>query len=213
MNAFSRCVTSWLSLTLAVGSLLSCGGRVQDSFPSAGGSSGLANEPPGGTASSGGSPTAGSGANAGAEVCERALGEEPIGHACTHTTNGPFDPVVAGSGFQPPDVSELHHTYEVQVVGPGARLRYRAQRQGEHAFMTDSFSRVELSQAGRPLSASPGVRVVGCGHLAWATVYPLEPEAEYELLLLETAPDFALFVEHLGAFGSGAWAEPCRTGD
>jgi Putative metal-binding motif len=202
----------WASMALAAGSLLGCGGRVQDSYASAGGDTALPGEPVGGQASGGAVPAggAGGGGTAGqAQACERALGEEPIGHACSHTTNGPFVPVAAGGDLQPPDVSDLHHTYEVQVVGPGARLRYRAQRDGDHAFLTDASARLELSEAGRPLSAAPGIRVDGCGHLAWATVYALEAETEYELLLIEAAPDFDLFVEHLGAFGSAAWVEPC----
>jgi hypothetical protein len=137
------------------------------------------------------------------------LGEKLIAHACSHTTNGPFVPVVAGGDVDPPDVSDLHRTYEVQVVGSGARLRYRAQREGSHAFMTDVPAALEARREGQPLSALPSFAVEGCGSLARATVYDLQRAAEYDLVLLETPPALDLFVEHLGAFGSDAWQKPC----
>jgi Putative metal-binding motif len=199
------------SAAMLASSLLGCGGRVQD-VAASGGSPALPAGPEGGRVSAGASATGGSGmgGTAGAAAgCQRALGEEPVLHACSHTTNGPFVPVVAGGELPPPDVSDLHHTYEVQVVGPGARLLYRAQREGDHAFMTDRSVTLQLSRAGRPQSASPSVGVDGCAHLAWATVYALEPDTEYELLLLESSPEVDLFVEHLAAFGSGAWVESC----
>jgi MYXO-CTERM domain-containing protein len=199
-----------LSSAVIASSLLGCGGRVQD-LSGVGGSSALPQQAQGGKAGGGAGPGGwGAVGTAGAaQGCERSLGREPTSHACSHTTNGPFVAVVAGGGVAPADVSELHHTYQVQVVGPSARLRYRAQRDGDHAFMTDAAVRLELSLAGRVLGTSPSLQVEGCGHLAWATVYALEPGTEYELSLLETSPELDLFVEHLAAFGSAAWAEPC----
>ncbi len=200
-----------VSAAVIASSLTGCGGRVQE-FAAGAGNAALPQEPQGGKAGGGAGPTGGWGAvgSAGAaQGCERSLGREPTSHACSHATNGPFVAVVAGGGVAPADVSELHHTYQVQVVGPSARLRYRAQRDGDHAFMTDAAVRLELSRAGRVLGSSPSLKAEGCGHLAWATVYELEPGTEYELLLLETTPELDLFVEHLAAFGSAAWAESC----
>jgi hypothetical protein len=117
--------------------------------------------------------------------------------------------VAAGGGVAPPDVSDLHHTYDVQIVGVGARLRYRAQRSGGHAFMTDAPVQLLTFGASNALSARGSFEVEGCGGLARATVVELESGQEYDIELLQTASRFQLFVEHLGAFGATAWREAC----
>lgn len=192
-----------------------CGGRVQEVLPSAAG---------GTAASSGGAETGtpndrGGAATAGLNqggaggqpppACVKALGSELVEHACSHVTNGPFVSVVAGGSIAPPDVSELHHAYEVQIVEAGARVHYRAQRHGDHAFMSDVPVGLSLSQAGKSLKAQPSFAVNGCSHLTRAAVYHLEPETEYEIQFAESSLELELFVEHLGAFGAEAWSESC----
>jgi len=196
---------------LAIG----CGGRVQEVTPAeagaasdSGGTSSAHPDNRGGVATSG-SDHGGVGARAPA-ACEKALGAELIEHACSHVTNGPFVPVVAGGGVAPADVSELHHTFEVEIVGAGARVHYRAQRDGDHAFMSDVPVSLTLSHASRSLQAPPSFAVHGCPHLTRAAVYHLEPATEYEIQFGESSGEVELFVEHLGAFGAGAWREACR---
>jgi hypothetical protein len=169
-------------------------------------------------ASAGGSSGAGATVSGGAGVggavhappeCVPKLGERPIDHACSHTTNGPFMPAIAGGQADSPDVSDLHRTFEIQIAGSQARVVYRAQRKGSHAFMTDSPAVLDLRREGKPISALPSFPVEGCKSLASATVYDLQRDAEYELTLLQSPPTLNLFVEHLGAFGADAWLEAC----
>jgi hypothetical protein len=196
---------------LAALALVGCGGRTQEYLEAEG---------PGGTTSGsagaevGSSPSDGGGAGGTTEppppACVPALGEKLVAHACSHTSNGPFLSVVAGGELTAPDVSELHRTYEVQLVGAGARLRYRAQREGGHAFMTSVPVVLEVGRAGSPLARSPSFPVAGCSHVTSASVFELERGAEYEVTLRESPVELQLFIEHLGAFGAKAWAEPCE---
>jgi len=137
------------------------------------------------------------------------LGEPLIEHACSHAKNGPFVDVAAGGDIAAPDMSELHHTYEIQIVGVGAHLRYRAQRGGAHAFMTNVAATLSATGDGKRLPARLSFGVEGCPVLTRATVYELEPEHEYDIEIVESASRVQVFVEHLGAFGEGAWRETC----
>jgi hypothetical protein len=141
--------------------------------------------------------------------CVPTLGARLIAHACSHTTNGTFIPVVAGGQAASPDVSDLHRTYEIQVAGSEAHVLYRAQRKGRHAFITDSPAALELRREGKAVSALPRFPVEGCDSLASAIVYDLQRDAQYELAVLQSPPVLTLFVEHLSAFGSDAWLEAC----
>ncbi len=188
--------------------VVGCGGRVLDPLPTDDGY-GDEPEPPSGGGGAGFGGASGGGSAGGVQACERELGEEPTRHACSHAANGPFVAAVTGGSAPPADVSELHHTYEVQVLGGGARLSYRAQRTGGHAFMTTAALQLELTQGDHFLDARPDFAVDGCGSLSRATVYELQSGESYELRLLESPARFELFVEHLGAFGAGAWTEPC----
>lgn len=202
---------------LAASSVLGCGGRTQNFIDSNDGG-GLSPVMTAGSSSeglSGAGATVSGGTGAGGAVqtppeCVPKLGERLIDHACSHTTNGPFIPVVAGGQADSPDVSDLHRTFEIQVAGSQARVLYRAQRKGSHAFMTDSPAVLDLRREGKPISALPSFPVEGCNSLASATVYDLQRDAEYELALLQGPPTLNLFVEHLGAFGSDAWLEACN---
>jgi hypothetical protein len=205
-----------VSAVLAASSVVGCGGRTQhviDSNDDGGLPSGAtAGSSTGGSSGAGATMSGGTGAGGAVQTppeCVPALGERLIDHACSHTTNGPFIPVVAGGQADSPDVSDLHRTFEIQVSGSGARVLYRAQRKGSHAFMTDSPAVLDLRREGQPLSAIPRFPVEGCSSLASATVYDLERDAEYELALLQSPGALNLFVEHLGAFGSDAWLEAC----
>jgi MYXO-CTERM domain-containing protein len=214
-----RRVRAYLASTaLAASSLVACGGRTQDVTVVTGGSStgasstGASSTGASSTGASGGSPASSGGEGGAAEAlpdCVPKLGEKLIAHACTHTTNGPFLPAVAGGDAEPPDVSDLHRTYEVQIAGSGARLRYRAQREGTHAFMTDAPAALELWSEGKSLGALPSFAVEGCSSLTSATVFDLQRGAEYELTLLESPTVLNLFVEHSGAFGADAWQQAC----
>jgi hypothetical protein len=211
-RAFFRRVTALATAWLMFG----CGGRVRYEAASSAsgddaGEGGTTHEHPhddGGRASAA-SGSGGMGGDADRE-CRMALGHELVEHACSHVTNGPFVQVVAGGGISPPDVSDLHHTYEVQVVGDGARLHYRAQRTGEHAFMSDVPGSWSVSQSGRLLPSHPSFPVDGCPHLTRAAVFQLEKGAEYELQWVASSSEVELFVEHLGAFGVGAWDDACN---
>lgn len=214
------------SAAVAASSLVACGGRTQDvgdrtsdkgdaaAMATSGSSSGGASS---GGASSGGSGSSGAtvgGASEGGAAqtppeCIPVLGEQLVAHACSHTNNGPFIDVVAGGEVDPPDVSELHHTYELQIVGSEARLHYRAQRNGNHAFLTNMPVKLELWRDGQKLGARPSFAVESCNTISAATVCDLEREAEYEIVLLDSPDSLDFFVEHLPAFGSEAWLEPC----
>jgi hypothetical protein len=211
-----RAATAYLALgALAASSLTGCAGKYLESPDGRGGSENTSEPGPSGAASTsnGGAPTPGGSSNggvAGAEPgCVPALGEKLVAHACSHTKNGPFVPVTAGGAAEPADVSDLHRTFEVQVVGAGGRLRYRAQRSGDHAFMTNVPAVLEVLRAARPLLGSPSFAIEGCGHLARATVVELERGEEYDVAILESPPELDLFVEHVGTFGNDAWKQPC----
>jgi MYXO-CTERM domain-containing protein len=197
------------AVVLCAASLCACGGRVQEATPSSGGAAtgtgGLASAIGGQVAL----PAPGGAAGSSEDTCEPALGEPLIEHACSHATNGPFVDLAAGGGIATPDMSDLHHTYQIQVVGVGAHLRYRAQRSGAHAFMTDTAATFIATVHGTPLAARPSFGVEGCAALTRGTVYELEAEHEYDIEIVESAPRLELFVEHLGAFGEGAWQEAC----
>ena len=217
-----RARLSLASAAVGASLLVACGGRTQDVIHSGDGGAGAAPVASGGSNTAGSSSSGGTvsgGAAAGdasaggappaSPDCVPQLGEQLIEHACSHTTNGPFIPVVAGADAEPPDVSELHRTYEIQVVGSEAHVLYRAQREGGHAFMTKPKAAVELRRAGIPLSTLPSFAVEGCGTIESAIVYDLQRDAEYDLYLIQSPPTLNLFVEHLAAFGSEAWLEPC----
>jgi MYXO-CTERM domain-containing protein len=206
----------WAWVALAASSVVGCGGRTQSLADSnAGGDSSTTTTAGASTAGSGGSGatvSGGTGGGGGVQMppgCVPMLGERLIEHACSHTTNGPFVTVVAGGQAASPDVSDLHRTYEIQVAGSEARVHYRAQRKGRHAFVTGSPVALELRREGKAVSALPSFPVEGCDSLASAIVYDLQRDAEYELAVLQSPPVLTLFVEHLSAFGSDAWLEAC----
>jgi hypothetical protein len=145
--------------------------------------------------------------------CEPALGAELIEHSCSHASNGPFIEVAAGGTAIPADVSELHHTFEVQVVGPRPKLLYHAQRDGEHAFMTSVPAEWSISTGGQRLAQHHAFPIAGCPRLTSAVVYALRQGQEYELSVADSAPELSLFVEHLGAFGPEAWLNQCKETD
>jgi MYXO-CTERM domain-containing protein len=196
----------------ALSSLTGCGGKYVGDPD---GLSGAGDAAEGGWSSIGGGMTSPGGTGGGAGTaphCVPALGEKLVAHACSHTTNGPFVAVVAGRNSESADVSDLHRTFEIQVVGAGGRLHYRAQRSGAHAFMTDVPATLEVLLGDRPLLGSPSFAIQGCGHLAQATVVELERGSEYDVAILESPPELDLFVEHVGTFGNDGWKEPCDAG-
>lgn len=195
-----RLGAGWL---LFVGSLLAfpnaCGGRTmaEGARPGATNESGAPALPPAG--GSGGEPE-----------CRPTLTRQSITHACSHAEHGPYLGVVSSSGR---DVSELHRTYEVQTVGGNGSLRYRAQRSGEHAFMTSAAASLVLTHDGAPAPSMPAFRVEGCAALKHATVYALEAGQEYGLALTSSAGALLLFIEHLGAFEHDGWETRCQNGE
>jgi hypothetical protein len=145
------------------------------------------------------------------EACVPRLGDEPIVHACSHTTWGPFLPVAAlprpGSAAS---VSELQVAFQVDVVEAGARLAYQSTRDGDHVLFTDPFVDLDVRDArGRAL---PSLRLdpSGCETIATGILVALGRDETYTLELAPVvASHFTLFVEHLGAFGSEAWSHSC----
>jgi hypothetical protein len=131
---------------------------------------------------------------------------------CSHTTNGPFIAALAGSDVDPPDLSELHRTYEVQLAGAEGLALYRAQRGGSHAFLTDGAVSIALLVGGEALRAEPSFPVAGCSSVEHATVYELQRGSEYELRFTKSVQSFNLFDEHLGGFGKSAWLQSCDEG-
>jgi MYXO-CTERM domain-containing protein len=211
--AFLRSRRRWIkagrvwSLSVWLAVLTGCSGTSTiETIPS--GSAGEAHQHPnsGGAAGAPSSPAGGTG---GAE-CEPGLGEELIEHSCTHALNGPFVDVVAGDALPPPDTSDLHHTYHVEIVAEQPVLSYRAQRDGEHALMTDRFAAVRLSKAKNALPTRHPFPVEGCKPLKWATVHSLEKNAVYDVELIDAPREVNVFVEHLEAFGSAAWSKKCE---
>ena len=205
----SLSLLAWLMVGLSV---LACGGRVVEGMPQPGTGSATA----GATSMSiGGGPSDAppqSSAGLGGEgsTCQPELGEQLVAHACAHTTNGPFVPLVASGGAAAtPDVSELHQAYEVQIVGKAATLNYRAQREASHAFMTAGGPRFAVLHDGAQLPEQRSFPVHGCSTLAEAVVYDLVREQEYTLQIAQGQPELLLFVEHLGDFGDQAWALEC----
>jgi|GEM_PF-1435160 len=193
-------------LSVLLAALAGCSGTsVTETNPS--GSAGDSHQHPG---HGGGSGSTSQPAGGAAADCQPTLGEELIEHSCIHASKGPFVDVVAGGALPPADASELHHTYQVQVVAEHPLLRYRAQRDGEHAFLTNLPTRIRLSKAGAALSEPDRFPVEGCKPLKWATVQTLEQSAVYDVELVDAPREVNLFIEHLGAFGSAAWSEKCE---
>jgi MYXO-CTERM domain-containing protein len=191
--------------------------------PSTGGSgarSSAGGAGPGGTAgtSTGGADTSGmAGTRAGTagsagSPCVPELGEEPVAHACSHMTLGPFVPVAAlgPAHATTASVSTIQTAFEVDVVEAGARLSYVASRDGTHVILTDRV--VQLSVRDQSSRAIDGVAfsVSGCDAIEAAVSVLLATGEAYTVEIGE--PDvrsFDVFIEHLGTFGDEAWARSC----
>jgi hypothetical protein len=108
-------------------------------------------------------------------------------------------------------VSELHKTFEVLVVEPGATLVYRPRRKGEHVLVTDREARLQVfdEDAPAPLGGEP-FEVSGCETIARAVLADLAVGRAYRFVAEEPpGTKFNLFIEYPPAFGVEAWEQEC----
>lgn len=145
-------------------------------------------------------------------ACPQHVGTKPVEHACSHTTNGPFENVIASrSADEAPTVNAIHVSYLVDFPSDGeAFVMFRPNRSGEHLFLLDRESPLAVrhrTTLERPLLSDA---IAGCETASFGEVYDLVSGESY-LIEFETGSHSPtlLFFEHLATFGNGAWQEGC----
>lgn len=149
-------------------------------------------------------------------VCPRQVGIQPIAHACSHTTHGPFENVVTSvSADEAPTVDAIHVSYLVDLPsGKPGYVMFTPSRNGEHLFLLDRESPLVVTldtTVQAPLSSES---ISGCETASFGEVYELASGERY-LIELESGghSPTLLFFEHLATFGNGAWQEGCLEGE
>ncbi len=145
-------------------------------------------------------------------ACPQQVGDKPISHACSHTTNGPFENVVASpSSKEAPNVDAIHVSYLVELPSdaPGYVV-FTPSRDGEHLLLLDRetpFTVMLDSATQTPITSEA---LPGCETARFGEVYELSARDPY---LIRFSPSdhssVLLFFEHLATFGDGAWQEGC----
>lgn len=156
-------------------------------------------------------------ANEPASACSNQVGSKPISHACTHTTNGPFENVVAAdSADTAPKVDAVHVSYLVELseeMGTG-NIVFTPSRDGEHLLLLDAEVPFTVSRGTKKQDPVFGDSLEGCDTATYGEVYTLSAGEHY---VIEFTPNghspTLLFFEHLATFGKGAWTESCHTGE
>lgn len=145
-------------------------------------------------------------------ACPQQVGSKPIAHACSHTTNGPFENVVASrSRDAAPTVDAIHVSYLINLPATGhGYVVFTPSRRGEHLLLLDSPSPLTVELDGAVQTPLFSEAIAGCETANFGEVYEL---ARGERYLVEFEPDGEsprlLFFEHLATFGDGAWQEGC----
>lgn len=150
-------------------------------------------------------------------TCNQQVGAKPIQHACSHTTNGPFENVVAGDSATAPDVDSIHVSYLVET--PSSEqvfVMFTPTRNGEHLLLLDATTalRVTNQADGKRLTPLFADVIEGCETAHYGEVYSFERAQEYRIQLPSNSSSTTLlFFEHLTTFGNGAWQEGCLEGE
>jgi hypothetical protein len=145
-------------------------------------------------------------------TCNQQVGTKPVQHACSHTTNGPFENVVAGDPATAPDVDSIHVSYLVETANSEQPfVRFTPSRTGEHLLLLDSTSPLHITDEadGKRLTPLFADVVEGCQTAHYGEVYSLERNQGYRIQLPTAESPTLLFFEHLATFGNGAWQEGC----
>lgn len=145
--------------------------------------------------------------------CASQIGSKPISHACTHTTNGPFENVVAAaSPDDAPNVDAIHVSYLIEPAEEASDsfVHFTPSRDGEHLMLLDEQVPLTVSkgtQLERPVFEGA---LTGCSTASFGQVYDLSAGERHTITLSASkrAPTL-LFFEHLATFGKGAWQESC----
>jgi MYXO-CTERM domain-containing protein len=176
-----------------------------------GGSAGSTSGTSHGGASVAGSTSGGS-AGTGGSACIPELGEDPVAHACSHMTSGPFIPVAAlgAAHGTTANVSTIQTAFEVDVVEPGARLSYVASRSGTHVVLTDREVALSVLDASSVKIPSLEFTVSGCAAIQAGLRVSLVEGQAYAVQIADAgARSFNVFIEHMETFGDAAWKRRC----
>lgn len=144
--------------------------------------------------------------------CTQQLGSKPVQHACSHTTNGPFENVIATTATETaPNVDKVHVTYEVETSSDSdAFVAFTPTRQGEHLLLLDRELALSVTASGerqQPVFVGP---VDECPTVSYGEVYTFQSSVQYLIDFdAGTESPLLLFFEHLATFGDGAWQERC----
>lgn len=143
--------------------------------------------------------------------CSLEVGAKPIQHACSHTTNGPFENVVATHAADAPNVDAIHVSYLVDSsLAQDTFVAFVARRDGEHLIVLDREAPLQVTNEGEALTPQFAGAVDGCSSAQYGEVYVFSRNQNY---LIEVPRDSRaptlLFFEHLSTFGKNAWEEGC----
>jgi len=203
----------WLGL---IAFLVACAGRVeQRSEHEASAGQGGDPYPAGGSVNQAGQTVAMAGALgssvAGQSGCQPTLGSEPVEHACSHVTLGPYVDVAALAGqTMAASVSQIQTAFKIDVVGEEGELAYTPARDGDHVLFTDKSVVLRVYDAAGAEFALREVAAMGCRTITEARVVELEQDHPYVVrIALSDVRHFTLFIEHLGTFGEEAWSQRC----
>lgn len=145
--------------------------------------------------------------------CIHRVGTNPISHACTHTTNGPFVNVVAAeSDAEAPTVDSIHVSYLVELSDEMARgiVVFTPSRDGEHLLLLDDEVPLTVSRANASVQPLFNDALPGCETVSYGEVYDFSAGEPYVIAFEPNGHSpTLLFFEHLATFGNGAWQERC----
>lgn len=153
----------------------------------------------------------------GSKGCEKQVSDTPVRHACSHTTHGPFETVVASPTVgEAPFVDRIHVSYLVEMVpsSGGSFVGFTPTRDGEHLLLLDEAERLVVRHANRIQDSHFAGRLDGCETARYGEVYTLEVGLHYAIEFAAGAHSpTLLFFEHLETFGDDAWTEGCLEGE
>ncbi len=167
--------------------------------------------------------TGGSGSDSPEPQCELVLAEDPIDHACSHSSHGPFESVVASrlEEAKAPAVDEVHVPYTVDLAaGEEGWVSYHARRDGEHVVFLGSINialRAEHLEdaAWAELDSAQLKLSQACPALEHGYLFEFQSGETYRIIIRRTEQEptnapIDLFVEHLGTFSGSSISEECQ---
>lgn len=147
------------------------------------------------------------------ETCTSQVGTKPVSHACTHTTNGPFENVVAAASEDAaPEVDAIHVSYLVELSEEMSRglVVFTPSRNGEHLLLLDDEVPFTVTGDGKVARPMFNDTLHGCETVRYGEVYDLSAGEPYFIAFEPNGRSpTLLFFEHLATFGNGAWQESC----